>query len=79
MKSGKPMRNFSSCPLRIVMTNSKREEYLQELTQDIEVQRAEIKQKVADKVELEESVNQTYGLMHALLGREVMNVFDHYK
>ena len=56
-----------------------REEYLQELTQDIEVQRAEIKQKVADKVELEESVDQTYGLMHALLGREVMNVFDHYK
>ena len=56
-----------------------REEYLQELTQDIEVQRAELKQKVADKVELEESVDQTYGLMHALLGREVMNVFDHYK
>ena len=49
------------------------------MTQDIEVQRAEIKQKVADKVELEESVDQTYGLMHALLGREVMNVFDHYK
>ena len=56
-----------------------REEYLQELTQDIEVQRAELKQKVVDKVELEESVDQTYGLMHALLGREVMNVFDHYK
>ena len=43
-----------------------REEYLQELTQDIEVQRAEIKQKVADKVELEESVDQTYGLMRYL-------------
>lgn len=56
-----------------------REQFLQELTQDIEKQRQEIKQKVADKVELEESVEQTYGLMHALLGREVMNVFDQYK
>ncbi|MGN1206271.1 MAG: hypothetical protein ACI4SQ_04700 [Eubacterium sp.] len=56
-----------------------REDYLQQLTQDIEIQRAEIKQKVADKVELEESVEQTYALMHALLGREVMNVFDQHR
>ncbi len=51
-------------------------EELQELTETINVMREELKEKVAYRVELEESVDATYSLMHALLGREVMNLFD---
>ncbi len=53
-----------------------RTEELQELTERIDVMREELKEKVAYKVDLEESVDATYSLMHALLGREVMNLFD---
>ena len=41
--------------------------------------RDQLKEKVAYKVELEESLDSTYSLMHALLGREVMNLFDKNK
>ena len=41
--------------------------------------REQLKEKVAYKVELEESIDSTYSLMHAHLGREVMNLFDKNK
>nr|MBP3598341.1 hypothetical protein [Eubacterium sp.] len=53
-----------------------RREELLELTALIDTMREELKEKVAYKVDLEESVDATYSLMHALLGREVMNLFD---
>lgn len=53
-----------------------RTQELEDLTEDINVQREELKQKVAYRVELEESVDATYSLMHDLLGHEVMNLFD---
>ena len=53
-----------------------RTEALETLTEEINVQREELKEKVAYRVELEESVDATYSLMHDLLGREVMNLFD---
>ena len=53
-----------------------RTEELETLTEEINVQREELKEKVAYRVELEESVDATYSLMHDLLGREVMNLFD---
>lgn len=53
-----------------------RTEELEELTKEIDTMREEIKEKVAYKVDLEESIDVTYSLMHALLGREVMNLFD---
>ena len=53
-----------------------RTETLETLTEEINVQREELKEKVAYRVELEESVDATYSLMHDLLGREVMNLFD---
>ncbi len=49
---------------------------LKELTDIITTMREDLKEKVAYKVDLEESVDATYSLMHALLGREVMNLFD---
>lgn len=52
---------------------------LEELTKEIDTMREEIKEKVAYKVDLEESIDVTYSLMHALLGREVMNLFDKNK
>lgn len=54
----------------------KRNEELVDLTEDINEMRQELKEKVAYKVDLEESIDVTYSLMHALLGREVMNLFD---
>lgn len=56
-----------------------RTEELEELTQEIDTMREDIKEKVAYKVDLEESIDVTYSLMHALLGREVMNLFDKNK
>lgn len=53
-----------------------RTEELEALTEQIDTMRGEIKEKVAYKVDLEESIDVTYSLMHALLGREVMNLFD---
>lgn len=53
-----------------------RTETLERLTGDINAMREELKQKVADKVDLEESIDVTYSLMHALVGREIMNLFD---
>lgn len=53
-----------------------RTEALETLTEEINVRREELKEKVAYRVELEESVDATYSLMHDLLGREVMNLFD---
>ena len=53
-----------------------RTEALETLTEEINVQREELKEKVAYRVELEESVDAAYSLMHDLLGREVMNLFD---
>ncbi len=53
-----------------------RTQELEELTEEIGTMREEIKEKVAYKVDLEESIDVTYSLMHALLGREVMNLFD---
>ena len=53
-----------------------RTEAFETLTEEINVQREELKEKVAYRVELEESVDATYSLMHDLLGREVMNLFD---
>ena len=53
-----------------------RTEALETLTEEINVQREELKEKVAYRVELEDSVDATYSLMHDLLGREVMNLFD---
>lgn len=53
-----------------------RTEELGELSDEIDVMREELKEKVAYRVELEESVDATYTLMHDLLGHEVMNLFD---
>lgn len=53
-----------------------RTQSLEDLKEEIERQREELKQKVAYRVELEESVDATYSMMHDLLGREVMNLFD---
>ncbi len=53
-----------------------RNEELTALVENIDAMREELKEKVAYKVDLEESVDATYSLMHALLGREVMNLFD---
>lgn len=53
-----------------------RTQELEALTEEIGTMREEIKEKVAYKVDLEESIDVTYSLMHALLGREVMNLFD---
>lgn len=49
---------------------------LEALKEEIEIRREELKEKVAYRVELEESVDATYSMMHDLLGREVMNLFD---
>lgn len=49
---------------------------LEALKEEIDIRREELKEKVAYRVELEESVDATYSMMHDLLGREVMNVFD---
>lgn len=54
----------------------KHTEDLKDVTKRIEEMREELKETVAYKVELEESVDATYSLMHALLGREVMDYFD---
>ncbi len=56
-----------------------RNEELAALSDEIDSMREELKQKVAYKVDLEESIDVTYSLMHALLGREVMNLFDKNK
>lgn len=56
-----------------------RNEELAALSGEIDSMREELKQKVAYKVDLEESIDVTYSLMHALLGREVMNLFDKNK
>ena len=48
----------------------------EDLKGEIDSRREELKEKVAYRVELEESVDATYSLMHDLLGREVMNLFD---
>lgn len=53
-----------------------RAESLENLKAEIDTQREELKEKVAHRVELEESVDASYSLMHDLLGREVMNLFD---
>lgn len=53
-----------------------RAESLEKLKAEIDTQREELKEKVAHRVELEESVDASYSLMHDLLGREVMNLFD---
>lgn len=54
----------------------KHTEDLKEVSRRIDEMRETLKETVAYKVELEESVDATYSLMHALLGREVMNYFD---
>ncbi len=53
-----------------------RAQSLERLKAEIDIQREELKEKVAYRVELEESVDASYSLMHDLLGREVMNIFD---
>lgn len=53
-----------------------RAESLESLKAEIDARRAELKEKVAYRVELEESVDASYSLMHDLLGHEVMNLFD---
>ena len=53
-----------------------RAQSLESLKAEIDIQREELKEKVAYRVELEESVDASYSLMHDLLGREVMNIFD---
>ena len=53
-----------------------RAQSLEDLKGEIDSRREELKEKVAYRVELEESVDATYSLMHDLLGREVMNLFD---
>ncbi len=53
-----------------------RAQSLENLKAEIDAQREELKEKVAYRVELEESVDASYSLMHDLLGREVMNIFD---
>ncbi len=52
---------------------------LEQLTEEIETMREELKEKVGYKVELEESLDSAYSLMHGLLGHEVMNLFDKKK
>ena len=56
-----------------------RNEELADLSSEIDIMREQLKEKVAYKVDLEESLDSTYSLMHALLGREVMNLFDKNK
>lgn len=56
-----------------------RNEELAALSGEIDSMRQELKDKVAYKVDLEESIDVTYSLMHALLGREIMNLFDKNK
>lgn len=56
-----------------------RTEELEDLLNEINIMREELKEKVAYRVELEESVDATYSLMHGLLGHEVMNLFDKKK
>lgn len=56
-----------------------RTEELGDLSDEIDIMRAQLKEKVAYRVELEESVDATYTLMHDLLGHEVMNLFDRDK
>ena len=53
-----------------------RAQSLEDLKGEIDSRREELKEKVAYRVELEESVDATYSLMHDLLGREVMKLFD---
>lgn len=56
-----------------------RTEELAGLSDEIDVRREELKGKVAYKVELEEGIDATYSLMHALLGHQVMDLFDKNK
>lgn len=56
-----------------------RSEELKSLSEEIDGMREMLKEKVAHKVDLEESIDATYSLMHALLGREVMDLFDKNK
>lgn len=56
-----------------------RSEELADLSDEIDIMREQLKAKVAYKVDLEESLDSTYSLMHDLLGREVMNLFDKNK
>ncbi len=56
-----------------------RSEELADLSDEIDIMREQLKAKVAYKVDLEESIDSTYSLMHAILGREVMNLFDKNK
>lgn len=56
-----------------------RTDQLEYLTEEIEHLREELKEKVANRVDLEESIDMTYSLMHDLVGREVMNLFDKNK
>ncbi len=55
---------------------NRRSDELEELTESIEKMREELKEKVAYKVDLEESLSSAYSLMHSLLGHEVMDIFD---
>lgn len=56
-----------------------RTEELSVLSDEIDVRREELKEKVAYKVELEEGIDAAYTLMHALLGHQVMDLFDKNK
>lgn len=56
-----------------------RSEELADLSDEIDIMREQLKAKVAYKLDLEESIDSTYSLMHAILGREVMNLFDKNK
>lgn len=56
-----------------------RTQELEQLNGEIDQMRVELKQKVAHKVDLDEFVDNTYSLMHSLLGREGMDLFDKSK
>lgn len=52
------------------------DEMIQMLTDDINEMRRELKEKVGDKAELEESMDSAYAIMHGILGHDVMNIYD---
>lgn len=55
------------------------DEEIQELTEEIDTMREQLKEMVGRKADLEDSMDSAYSLMHGLLGHDVMNLYDQKK
>lgn len=52
---------------------------LKEITEEIKELKAVLSEKVGYRADLEDSLDSAYSLMHAILGHDVMNIFDKKK